>query len=405
MADTDFNQNDQIRILVVDDSHSFRWVLRDIFEKIPELDVVGEASNGIEALDLLIKVKPDVIIMDMEMPLMDGMTALQHLMIHTPTPTIMFSSLTKEGTTRSFDALKNGAVDFVYKDSFFQGQLLTSPQKTIVKKVVAAATTNVKSIDPVVSKHRKNKRSQEKSAKIIFCEECGSKVAIDSRKSAETKSVRCSNCGDQIPTNGSELYKRNNFISIIGTGLGGYSNLLKLIPSLDAELSGSIIVVIYADTHHVDSFAEYLNSISNIKVVRVRDGITIDGGNCYIACGSENVYLKPYSAHYTLKCSQKYFPGLGPVDMTMTSIAEVFKGRVAGFILSGDEIDGVKGIKAIQKHSGTTYVLDPKRCLCRKMGKNIRNNCDVEIKKNEAALAEQIRTLHADVNKKNVFTM
>lgn len=114
------NVSKDISLLVVDDSQAFRWVLRGIFEKHPQITIVGEAANGIQGLELLIKLKPDVIIMDMEMPLMDGMTALQHLMIHTPVPTIVFSSLTQEGTTRSFDALKSGAVDFVCKDLFFQ---------------------------------------------------------------------------------------------------------------------------------------------------------------------------------------------------------------------------------------------------------------------------------------------
>ncbi len=321
MTSTELPKSDQINILVVDDSHSFRWVLRDIFTKIPEFNVVGEASNGIEALDLLIKLLPDVIIMDMEMPLMDGMTALQHLMIHTPTPTIMFSSLTKEGTTRSFDALKAGAVDFVYKDSFFQGQMLTSPQKTIVKKVVAASKLKALTVEPVAPEKMIAKKPTSNPVKIIFCEDCGNKVSITMTGGEEVTNVRCDNCGDHIAVNGVEQYKRNNFISVIGAGTGGYSNLLKLIPNLGIGLNGSVIIVMYGDIHHIDAFAEYLNSICTIKVVRVRDGITIDGGNCYIACGSENIYLKPHSAHFTLRSSKKYCPGMGHIDITMSSIA------------------------------------------------------------------------------------
>ena len=119
----------QITLLLVDDSLVFRRVLRDIFDRTNSVKIIGEATNGIEALDMVLKLNPDVIIMDMEMPLMDGMTSLQHLMIHKPTPTIMFSSLTKEGTARSFDAIKNGAVDFVCKDSFFQGKEIGSLKK------------------------------------------------------------------------------------------------------------------------------------------------------------------------------------------------------------------------------------------------------------------------------------
>jgi two-component system, chemotaxis family, protein-glutamate methylesterase/glutaminase len=101
----------QISILIVDDSLDFRKFLKDIFENCQDIVIVGEAQNGIEALDMVLKTSPSVILLDLEMPLMDGMTALQHLMIHRPTPTIMFSSLTEKGTARSFDTLKNGAVE------------------------------------------------------------------------------------------------------------------------------------------------------------------------------------------------------------------------------------------------------------------------------------------------------
>ncbi len=88
---------------------------------------------------MILKTRPDVILLDMEMPLMDGMTALQHLMIHRPTPTIMFSSLTERGTARCFDTMKNGAVDFVCKDFIFQKSSLHTYKKLLIDKVKKAA--------------------------------------------------------------------------------------------------------------------------------------------------------------------------------------------------------------------------------------------------------------------------
>ena len=136
------NSSTKISILIVDDSLVFRKFLEDIFDECEEITVVGEAQNGIEALDLVLKTNPDVILLDMEMPLMDGMTALQHLMIHRPTPTIMFSSLTESGTARCFDTLKNGAVDFVCKDFIFQKNSLQTYKKLIIDKVKKAARFN-----------------------------------------------------------------------------------------------------------------------------------------------------------------------------------------------------------------------------------------------------------------------
>ena len=107
------NHDPVIRVIIVNDSIWYRTTLKELLETHESISVVGEAVNGIEALELILKLKPDVILMDLEMPLMDGMTALQHLMIHIPTPTLMFSRLTREGTARCFDALKGIFVAWV----------------------------------------------------------------------------------------------------------------------------------------------------------------------------------------------------------------------------------------------------------------------------------------------------
>jgi two-component system, chemotaxis family, protein-glutamate methylesterase/glutaminase len=388
------SSNSPIALLVIDDSPAFRCVVRDIFDKHPRVSIVGEASNGIQGLDLLIKLRPDVIIMDMEMPLMDGMTALQHLMIHTPTPTIMFSGLTKNGTTRSFDALKNGAVDFVCKDSFFQGQVIDSLKESIINKVLNASDFSVKSLEPAFPGSKTFPPSVNSTQKVVFCEECGCREVIDVTNDMEINEVKCSRCGDRIELNAANKYRRNNFITFIGAGEGGYSNLLNIIPKLHSEISGSLIVQIYAETDHVNAFTEYLDSISNMKVIRIQDGLIIEGGNCYVASCNENISLKPYSAHYTLRCNENYFPGLSPIDATMSSIAAIFKDHVAGFILSGNEMDGEKGVSAIQKNNGSTFILDTRNCLCKRMGENIFKKCKSEIIPDENGIVRRIESLH-----------
>jgi len=385
-------ESERISLLIIDDSLSFRWILRDIFDGHQRVSIVGEASNGIHGLDLMMKLKPDVIIMDMEMPLMDGMTALQHLMIHTPTPTIMFSSLTKEGTTRSFDALKYGAVDFVCKDSFFQGKVLDSLKHNIISKVLNASSLSVRSQEPFSPDGRSS--SNTNIQKVVFCEECGSREVVEIKNDKGMTEIVCSKCGDRIQLDLSTKYIRNNFITYIGAGEGGYTNLLNIIPKLNAEMSGSLIVQIYAEADHVDSFTQYIDSISNIKVVRVQDGLIIEGGNCYLASCNENITLKPYSANYTLRCNDNYNPDLAPMDTAMTSIAGIFKDHVAGIVLSGNEIDGETGINTIQKNNGSTFVLNPAYCLCKKMGNNIFQKCSAKMIENEADIVKTIERLH-----------
>lgn len=388
----------KISVLVVDDSTVFRRVLKEIFDKNQNISIVGEATNGIEALELLLKVDPDVIIMDMEMPLMDGMTALQHLMIHKPIPTIIFSSLTKEGSVRSFDTLKYGAVDFVCKDFIFQGNEMADYESIIIQKVIRASKVAVKSVEPLFTPDSESPPVDplEDTMKVVFCEDCGSQVRFDS--ASGEKYVQCENCGDLIEINVIENYKRNNFLTVIGAGEGGYVNLLNIIPKLSADMNGAIIVVLYAEYGHVDVFTEYLDSITGIKVQRIKDGISIEGGNCYVASGEEYLFLKPFSAHYTIRSTRKKIPGHKPLDMAMNSIATIFKSKVAGILLSGSEIDGEIGIKAIQKNGGKVLVLNPNDCFCKDLSENIIKKCSVDKIVTENDLTKEILSLHKDAS-------
>lgn len=387
----------QISVLIVDDSLIFRKLLREIFERTKSIKIIGEAANGIEALDLVLKLNPDVIIMDMEMPLMDGMTSLQHLMIHKPTPTIMVSSLTQEGTARGFDALKNGAVDFVCKDSFFQKKEIGSFDQEIVYKVLYASKVMVKPVEPAFTSKDDIPRAEVKPSDIIFCEECGARNILEAGQKNLLNEIKCSQCGDLLEINLINKYKRINFITVIGSGLGGYSNLLRIIPQLPDDISGAIVVVLYADGVHVDAFTDYLNAVSNIKVHRMVDGLNIEGGNCYIASSFDNVYMKPYSAQYTIRKTEPV-TGYGPIDLLMNSITSVFKDKVAGFVFSGVEPDGEKGINAIKNNDGFSIVLNSGNCLCKEMGENILRKCVVDKIVDENDAAGFIIDLHQAAN-------
>lgn len=231
----------QISVLVVDDSNVFRRVLRDIFEKNSNIHVVGEAVNGIQALEMLLKLKPDVIIMDLEMPIMDGLTALQHLMIHKPIPTIIFSSLTKEGSVRCFDAMKYGAVDFVCKDFIFQGNDVSDYDQIIVQKVVRASKVNVRSVEASFNQDLEalvQEATNEPQTRVVFCEDCGAQVRFD--PSNGRKTVECDNCGDIIDVSFFESYRRNNFVTVIGAGEEGIEISLMLF--LNSPLSLMVLL-------------------------------------------------------------------------------------------------------------------------------------------------------------------
>ncbi len=387
----------KISILIVDDSLVFRRFLRDIFEDCQDVIIVGEAQNGIEALDLILKTNPSVILLDLEMPLMDGMTALQHLMIHRPTPTIMFSSLTEQGTARSFDTMKNGAIDFICKDFIFHKNNLLAQKKVLIDKVKKAADFKAKAREPFFTPSPLPVDPNEEIGRVVFCEDCGQREVISYKKAVPLSSIVCSQCGDriEISTSVSAQFRRNTFISVIGGGEGSFLNLLEIIPRLDPEMGGALIAVIHQETEHLNHFTEYLDAISAIKVNRAREGINIEGGNCYIASGHDYMHLKPYNAQLTLQRLQKEALNCGPLDILLASVSTLYKKRACGIILSGDENDGDKGMSILVKNGGIPIVLDGLECYCKNLGRHILNQSEIVGTYRTEGIVDKIKALHS----------
>ncbi len=385
----------KISVLIVDDSLVFRKFLEDIFNDCDDLMVIGEAQNGIEALDMVLKKDPDVILLDMEMPLMDGMTALQHLMIHRPIPTIMFSSLTESGTARCFDTLKNGAVDFICKDFIFQKSSLLIYKKLLIDKVKRAAAVRLKAKEPAFTPPGSAGETQSEQ-RVVFCEECGNREVISVIKSQSTKDIICSECGDTIELSPANPLpdQLNNCLTVLGGGEGSFFNLLQIIPQLDDNMRGAIIAVIHQNVDHVNSFAEYLDAISAIKVIRARDGVTIESGNCYVASGTDFMNLKPFNGQLSLHKVPKASLKGGPVDILLASASTVFKKRAAGIILSGAENDGDKGMAILLNNGGMPAVLDEEECYYRNMGRQVVEKCNLTKTASLDHLVEMIKSIH-----------
>lgn len=398
------NNSSKIAILVVDDSLVFRKFLGDTFDDCTDLAVVGEAQNGIEALDMILKTRPDVILLDMEMPLMDGMTALQHLMIHRPTPTIMFSSLSERGTARCFDTMKNGAVDFICKDFIFQKSSLLSYKKLLIDKVKKASRIKVKAREPIFTTPSAGSREQEVEQRVIFCEECGNRQVVSIKRSQPLCELTCSKCGDAIELDlvAQSQYRRNTCISVLGGGEGSFFNLLQIVPNLSSDMMGALIVLVHQDVEHVNGFAEYLDAISAIKVIRAREGVNIEGGNCYIASGADYMSIKPYSAQLSLQKVPKGALKGGPLDYLLASVSTVFKKRASGIILSGEECDGEKGMAILMKNGGLQAILKEEECYCKNMGRQIVEKCNISKTLSIDRILERIKKLHYQSKHGNV---
>jgi two-component system chemotaxis response regulator CheB len=372
-----------IKILIADDSWVFRHILRDIFKKMQHIQVVDDASNGVEALEQIIKFKPHVLLLDMEMPIMDGITTLQHLMIHTPTPTIIFSSLSQEGTTRAFDALKYGAVDFVAKSSFFKGRDMAADRELIIKKVLKVAAVTVHTIDPMQAATGQCEKIEPQQ--LIFCEDCGARNIIDTETYIIMGGANCFQCGDELKLSQQAKLHRLSHVIIIGAGEGGFVNLLQIVPALCSEMGAAVIAILHDEPEKVASFVDYLGSISAINVVRGQDGLTMEGGSCYIFSAGERVSFSPYSGHFVLRVisDSRLNPMAGKqgaINTALLSAAPLLKEKLAGILLSGSENDGIKGMEAIRKYKGRVVALTPSRCLCKEMTKQlIRKFPDVAV--------------------------
>ncbi len=391
-----------IKLLIVDDSWVLRRVLRGTLSQRDDVEIVGEATNGVEALGMILQLLPDVILLDAEMPLMDGMMTLQHLMIQTPTPTIMLSSLSKSGTARCFDALKYGAIDFVSKNSFFQGIDGAAHSKLVIQKVMDAAHVIVPHID-LMNQVSESGSSIMALEKVVFCEDCGARNSIKSWQ-ATGQNHRCQNCGDEISLTGSKRYRRMNYITVIGSGEGGYGNLLQIIPALNPEMGGAVFVMIHDQADHVQSFVKYLDSISDFQVIAGENEQTVEGGCCYVFSREQKVQISPFSGQYSIQVTP--YPNgeqFDVIDILMTSTASLLKNRVMGVLLSGPETDGKEGMKAILEQDGTCLVLNPDYCLHKTMPSGACKQHGLEDDLDTIAIVVRIQKNHFG-SKENVVT-
>ena len=311
---------DPLKVLVVDDSKMIRRVICDIINSDCDKTVVGEAQDGKEALELLKKTNPDVITLDINMPVMDGLTALKHIMIGNPTPTVMISALTQEGALETFDSLKYGAIDFLPKPSKVKGGDLKSQQDEILRKIELAAGVQIESVRYL------------------------RRPAMDkSHGPAKGHACQCA--------------------LVLGAAEGGYGALLNVIPRLQTDLPVAYVAVMHQAPQHIDAFARYLNQCSHLTVNRAKKGTILKGGNCYLVASTENMGVYKHKDTLKFKIEKPLPEGCGAIDRLMSSMAAAMTDRAGGVVLTGTGKDGLKGLGDIIKLGGAAFVQDPRSCL------------------------------------------
>ena len=339
-----------IRVLIVDDSAMMRKALAAVLDD-DDFIVVGNAANGADALELIPQVNPDVITLDVNMPVMDGISALKRIMIQYPIPTLMVSALTLEGATVTFDTLKYGAVDFISKPSHMAAGDREAQLIEIKDKVRLASKVAINTVRYIRAGFKENKASP-----------------VDP---------------------GLE------FVVSMGAGEGGYGSLLKIVPQLTPDLPAAFLVVLYAAPPHVKAFARYLDQHSRISVKRAKDGDQLKGGTCYLTSGEEYATIEMPDGKPTLQISPSSFPARrGSANILMISLAEKMRERALGMILSGASTDGAEGVNEIFHMGGTALIQAPSTCLMKEMPEAALESCaNVCVVPDDKLAAEIIRLI------------
>jgi two-component system, chemotaxis family, protein-glutamate methylesterase/glutaminase len=324
--------DERVRVLVVDDSSFVRTIVSRKLASDPGIEVVGTASDGIEALEKVKELQPQVITLDVMMPNMDGLTFLERIMADNPIPVVMLSALTREGADITMKAIEMGAVDFILKPSVLSPVDDNSTAASLMEKIKAAGHIKVKA--------RKA-------------------VASQSYASYKVNGFRGSSNG-HLKT------------LIIGTSTGGPKALMQVIPNLPRDLPAQVLVVQHMPPLFTKSLAERLDNASQLSVKEAKEGDRARQGQ---------VLLAPGDYHMTIsrdgKISLNQNPprwGVRPsVDATMESVAEVFGSNSLGVVMTGMGVDGTKGSSMIKSAGGSVLVEDESTCAVYGMPMSVAN--------------------------------
>jgi two-component system chemotaxis response regulator CheB len=318
----------KIRVLIVDDSASVRQVMTAILEEDPEIEVMGAANDPYAAARKMQEEVPDVIVLDVEMPRMDGITFLRKLMSQHPLPVVMCSSLTEEGSETLLQALEAGAVDVILKPKMGVAGHLSETKLRIREVVKAAAQARV----------GPNRRPPAPNI------EPSSKLTADAMLP---------------PPTGKAMAKTTEMVVCIGASTGGTEALRVVLEALPVNSPG-IVIVQHMPEKFTAAFARRLNGLCQVEVREAQDGDTVLRGLVLIAPGDRHMMLERQGARYyvSVKTGPLVSRHRPSVDVLFRSAARSAGPNAIGVIMTGMGDDGARGM-AEMKHAGAiTYAQD-----------------------------------------------
>jgi len=314
---------DRVRVLIVDDSPLMCRVLQELLTSDKRIAVVGVAHDGEQALRKIDELKPDLITLDVNMPVMDGGTALKHIMIKNPCPIVIVSKLGSKPPADIFDFLRLGAVDFISKPK--KSEEMADQRRQLIERIMMAAEVrigNFKRVKPP-KVHPKAKDPLQ----------------------------------DQKPC---------ELLAVVSSSVGGYPELIKLMSFLPGKGNACLIVLQSMPLEFLIPFSDYLDTISGFSVLPIQGNVPLLAGRCYVGTNdlSLGITLKEGRPFLRLEDGRSsLYPGKSPFDLLLCSMADTFPGRILTVLLSGADVGDLDGLQAIKQRSGRIIVQELNCCL------------------------------------------
>ncbi|MFJ3260234.1 chemotaxis response regulator protein-glutamate methylesterase [Pseudomonas sp. NPDC086581] len=338
-----------VKVLVVDDSGFFRRRVSEILSADPQIQVVGTATNGREAIDQALALKPDVITMDYEMPLMDGITAVRTIMQRCPTPVLMFSSLTHEGARVTLDALDAGAVDYLPKNFEDISRNPDKVRQLLCEKVHTIAKSNRRF--------------------AAYSSYSSSPAAPVSTPAAGTErpTASASSGGSHAPaapaaaTSAAPKRKPYRLVAI-GTSTGGPVALQRVLTQLPANFPAPLVLIQHMPAAFTKAFAERLDKLCKITVKEAEDGDLLRPGVALLAPGGKQMMVDARGAIRILPGDERlnYKPC---VDVTFGSASKAYGDKVLAVVLTGMGADGREGARMLKQGGAQVWAQDEASCV------------------------------------------
>jgi len=331
-----------IRALVVDDSSFMRQTLSKMLDQASGITVVGTAVNGEQGVEKACELDPDVVTMDVEMPKMDGITAVRRIMDRCPRPILMISSLTEEGAETTMEAMEAGAADFLPKGHASSTLQIREVEQELVEKVRALSESDSRLFDGTLGAER-------------------SGAADD----APTGSTATPSTGLEETEDPAIHLNPSVELVAVGVSTGGPIALQSVVPALPANFPVPVVINQHMPPQFTQSLADRLDNQSALEVREAEDGMPLEAGRAIIAAGGYHLTFDQAGAQPVVRTPERptdvsHTPS---VNVMLDSASDHFGGNILTVIMTGMGKDGLQGVRRIKEDGGTVFAQDESSCV------------------------------------------